>query len=289
MHDGQSELVAVAHLAARGDDVGVAHRRSRPPPDRDGAASAPPGSTVSAYSRMLRAVQLDAIHAGDGAQLRRRLVDHEVRQLRQASAAREVTATPTIGNAEVSRMRASKSVSGGSTGRVCSIAACTQLQSALHVLVPAEHEIELRAAARRHRANGLHAEDAGQRVFQRLRDRGQRLLDGEIAGARDDGDAMEGDLGKDRDRHRGGRPDAGDDEQRRDAEDGGAIAADETPEGHSLGPCTGFDARAVRQRILPVDEHLVAVAEAVDHFHPSTLSGCPAPPFAAAPARPLRP
>ena len=111
--------------------------------------------------------------------------------------------------------------------------------------MPAEDQVELRAAAGRQRADGLDPEDAGHGVLERPRHRGEGLLDRQVTGARDDADAVKSDLGKDRHRHGRRRPQAGRDRQDRQAEDGDPVAPDKVTDHQSL---AGRGSIGVRRR-----------------------------------------
>ena len=137
----------------------------------------------------------------------------------------------------------------------------------MHLAVPGEDDVDLRRAARRGGANRLGAEDSREGVLQRLRQRRRGLLHRQLAGARDDADAMESHLRKDRRRHRRRRVQPGRDEQRRDPQNGDAIGFDEAAEAHAASHRSNDDRGGVGQSVLSADEHELAGRKAVEDLH----------------------
>ena len=242
LHDREDELIAVANLAPGGDHVGPPHGlrdAGQVQPmlnQRDGVH----GQRVLPH---LRAAQLHAIDPRQRPELGCRLVDDEVRHLRQRSLARR------DGDADDRECRGVEQpglhVAARRQARPDLLHGCLHpLERRQHVRAPGVGEVDLDAAARGLGPDPLEAGHRGESGLERLRDGRQRLLDGEMARMRDHGDAVERHLGEDRERHPPGRPEARSGQQGREAEDGRAVATHDEAEAHGAPRTASMGARS---------------------------------------------
>ena len=232
LHDREDELIAVANLAPGGDHVGPPHGlrdAGQVQPmlnQRDGVH----GQRVLPH---LRAAQLHAIDPRQRPELGCRLVDDEVRHLRQRSLARR------DGDADDRECRGVEQpglhVAARRQARPDLLHGCLHpLEGRQQVCAPGVGEVDLNAAARRLGPDPLEAGHRGESGLERLRDGRQCLLDGKMARMRDHADAVERHLGEDRERHPPGGPEARRGQQGREAEDGRTVAAHDEAEAHGV-------------------------------------------------------
>jgi len=176
VHDRQHEMVAVTHLPARDDHVGVADR-ALDGPELEAVRHQAFGIDGQRVFPDLRTVELDPVHTGNRAELRDRLVDDEVGEFRErALAGRDRHADDGEGRG-VEQPRLHPAI-GGETRPHLLHRRLDELERPQHVALPTEREVDLGPTASRLRADDLHAEHAREDVLEWLRDRSQGLLDG---------------------------------------------------------------------------------------------------------------